>query len=165
MFKKYFLFIYFQILKKRLHRVRLNFFMELNEFHSVIKKQDFWSNICKSIEANIVSFSKIMKLIDQIEWIEKHLDIWNIFDSNFYALSLHRDIIKVISPIEEQLSIKIIQLKLLKNKHISLIENINLQDSRISILIFEIENAVEKIKSIIKQLNNNIIRYSTDRTI
>lgn len=170
MFRKYFISLYFQILKKRLHKMRLRFFMELNDFHILLKTENFWSKICRFIENSIESFSRIMSLIDQIEWVEKYMEKWDIFDSNFYALQLHRDILKIINPIENELTLKLIELKSTKNNpinssNISSIENINLQSDRINMLINDMENAIEKLKNIIENLNNNIIRYKVHQTI
>lgn len=67
MFRKYFISLYFQILKKRLHRTRLRFFMELNEFQILVRSESFLSNICGFIEDSMVSFSSIMNLINRIE--------------------------------------------------------------------------------------------------
>lgn len=94
----------------------------------------------------------------------------DIFDSNFYAIQLHRDILKVISPIENELSMKLAELKSVKNttiesKNTSLIENIDLQNRRIYLLANNMENAIEKLKNIIEQLDNNIIRYINHKAV
>ena len=170
MLRKYFISLYFQILKKRLHKMRLHFFFFFNEFQILVRSESFWSNVCGFIEDSMVSFSSIMNLINRIEWIEKYMEKWDIFDSNFYALQIHMDILKVISPIENELSMKLTELKSVKNNTIeinnaALTENMSLQYHRISSLINDMENNIERLRNIIEQLNNNILRYTSHRTI
>ena len=161
MLRKYFISLYFQILKKRLHKMRLHFFMELNEFQILVRSESFWSNVCGFIEDSMVSFSSIMNLINRIEWIEKYMEKWDIFDSNFYALQIHMDILKVISPTE----LKSVKNTTIEINNAALTENMSLQYHRISSLINDMENNIERLRNIIEQLNNNILRYTSHRTI
>jgi hypothetical protein len=80
------------------------------------------------------------------------------------------DILKVISSIENELSMKLTELKSVKNTTIeinnaALTENMSLQYHRISSLINDMENNIERLRNIIEQLNNNILRYTSHRTI
>lgn len=124
MFEKYFASIRFYKLRRRLQKIRLQFFMATNDFDEEFEKYGLWKNTEPYLEKIMELFPILLSTIQEVEAAESGVQRWDIFDENIYVSITKRDILPVVKTIYETLEKNFAAL-IQSNEKLQLLKNNN----------------------------------------
>ncbi|MBP9779788.1 hypothetical protein KBD33_04175 [Candidatus Gracilibacteria bacterium] len=105
----------FTSLRKRLQKLRLTFFNEIQELSSRIEDDNLALTAGLLLDKISLKFPRIIKLIGEIESLEKRIDTYDLFDHNAHLIVITRDMLTILLQIKNNLTDKHNQILNLEN--------------------------------------------------
>lgn len=153
----------FTSLRKRLRKLRLTFFIEIQELSSKIKEDNLALTAGLLLDKISLKFPRIIKLIWEIESLEKRVDTYDLFDHNAHLIVITRDIFTILLQIKNNLTDKHEQILNLENDiqesiisdelepHVRLLTiNKNEIEQKLDESISKITNMINKLESFLE---------------
>lgn len=163
----FFIRIYSNILREKLQKVRLQFFLEFQEFNRIFQREWLSRNAGEHLDAISLIFPDILSRIQKIEKLEKSIGDASTFNGNDYIASLHHDVYHILSQVQKNLEIQYQSLMEGRNslEKIQWDETIHLRKAIHQTLEWDIQIALEKVNKNILLLQDTYREYNADTYI
>lgn len=163
----FFIRIYSNILRQKLQKVRLQFFLEFEEFNRIFQWEWLSRNAGEHLDTISLIFPDILSRIQKIERLEKIIGDASTFNGSDYIISLHHDAYTILSQVQKTLEIQYWSLIEARNslEKIQWDETIQLRKTIQQTLEWEIKIALEKVNKNILLLQDIYREYRSDRYI